>query len=195
MSDTYLTRHSLLGRVRESGDTEAWEEFASIYRPFVLILLRSLQIRWEEQEDIAQEVMIKILDDIKKFKGNSKFRTWLMTVVRNTAYSHLTKNSRRQAREEKYTTDPSLNVLNEAGFEDMYQKQWKTYICNVAFERIETKFTGKAIDVFKMTMDEQDISTICEKLKLTKETVYCLRTRVKNALIDEVARLTQQLEV
>ena len=139
--------------------------------------------------------MIKILDDITKFKGNSKFRTWLMTVVRNTAYSHLTKNSRRQAREEKYTTDPSLNVLNEAGFEDMYQKQWKTYICNVAFERIETKFTGKAIDVFKMTMDEQDISTICEKLKLTKETVYCLRTRVKNALIDEVARLTQQLEV
>jgi len=195
MADTYLTRQTLLWRVREEDACEAWEEFASIYRQFVLILLRSLDIPWQEQEDIAQEVMVKILRDIHQFNGKSKFRTWLMAVVRNTAYSYLSKMRRDRDREEKYVTDPSSRVMNESDFEAMYQKQWETYICSLAFKRIKTKFTGKAIDVFKMTMDEQDVETICRKLKLTRDTVYCLRTRVKNALIDEVARLRQQIEL
>ncbi|VGO12589.1 hypothetical protein PDESU_01142 [Pontiella desulfatans] len=195
MADTYLTRQTLLGRVLKENAEEAWEEFASIYRPFVLILLRRLDIRWEEQEDIAQEVMVKILKDIQSYNGKSKFRTWLMTLVRNTAYSHLTKNSRLKTREEKYATDPTGPIPEQHDFEEMYQKQWEAYICTVAFKRIQPKFTGKAVEVFQMTMDGQDADKICHKLKLTKETVYCLRTRVKNALIDEVARLCQQMEL
>jgi RNA polymerase sigma-70 factor (ECF subfamily) len=196
MADTYLTRYTLLSRVKEGVDAdEAWEEFASIYHPFVLILLRGMNIRWEEQDDIAQDVMIKILKNINQFNGNAKFRTWLMTVVRNTAYSHLGKQRRNKEREEKYATDPVDREMGQVDFEQMYQSQWESYICTLAFERIKTKFTGKAIDVFQMTMEEQDIEKICRKLELKKDTVYRLRTRVKTALIDEVARLRQQMEL
>ena len=195
MANTYITRQTLLWRVKKGESDDAEEEFASIYHPFVLILLRSMKIRWEDQEDIAQEVMVKILADIQQFNGKSKFRTWLMTVVRNTAYSHLRKMRRLKDREDKYATDPACQMMDKNDFEDMYQQQWETYICSMAFERIKTKFTGKAVEVFEMTLEEQDIDKICRKLKLTKETVYCLRSRVKNALIDDVARLCKQMEL
>lgn len=196
MADTYLTRYTLLARVKGDLDAdEAWEEFASIYRPFVLILLRGMNIRWEEQEDIAQEVMVKIFKNIGQFGGNAKFRTWLMTVVRNTAYRHLGKQKRRREREERYAGDPVKEKLEQPAFDEMYQKKWESYICTLAFERMKTKFTGKAIEVFNMTMEEKDVDHICKKLKLKRDTVYRLRTRVKTALIDEVARLRQQMEL
>jgi RNA polymerase sigma-70 factor (ECF subfamily) len=196
MDDQYQTRYTLLSRVKQGvGADEAWDEFVSIYYPFVLILLRGMKIRWENQEDIAQEVMIKIHSKINKFSGRSKFRTWLISVVRNTAYNHLGKLLRDKEREEKYATDPVVQEMDRSDFEQMYQQQWEIYICSLAFKNIKNKFTGKAIKVFEMTMDDQDIEKICRKLKLTKGSVYCLRTRVKNALTDEVTRLCRQMEL
>lgn len=50
------------------------------------ILTRSVQ------EDVAQEVLIAVARSIHRYRGDSKFRTWLYTVARNTAVAELRRS-------------------------------------------------------------------------------------------------------
>jgi RNA polymerase sigma-70 factor, ECF subfamily len=42
-------------------------------------------------EDVAQEAMLKIWKNLKKFDGNYKFKTWAYTITKNTALDYLKK--------------------------------------------------------------------------------------------------------
>ena len=48
----------------------------------------------EITKDITQEVMVKAILNIKKFKGNSKFSTWLISIASNIYKDMLKKNKR-----------------------------------------------------------------------------------------------------
>lgn len=44
-----------------------------------------------EAEDIAQEAFVKVWKNLKKFKPGAKFKSWLMTIVRNTTIDYIRK--------------------------------------------------------------------------------------------------------
>lgn len=48
----------------------------------------------ELADDLAQETMLKAILKIKKFKGHSKFSTWLIRIATNLYRDHLKKNRR-----------------------------------------------------------------------------------------------------
>ena len=45
----------------------------------------------EEAEDLTHDVFIRLFTKLKTFKGNSKFSTWLFSIVYNTTISFLRK--------------------------------------------------------------------------------------------------------
>jgi len=45
----------------------------------------------EEAEDVTQEVFLKIWRNLKKFKQNKKFKTWIFSIAKNTAIDFLKK--------------------------------------------------------------------------------------------------------
>ena len=49
----------------------------------------------EEVMDITQETFIKAYRSMEKFRGDSKFYTWLYRIAINTAKNHLIAKSRR----------------------------------------------------------------------------------------------------
>lgn len=46
---------------------------------------------FEQAEDVTQETFVKIWKNLGKFNENYKFRTWALTIARNTALDHLKK--------------------------------------------------------------------------------------------------------
>lgn len=44
------------------------------------------------QEDVGQEVLIAVARSIHRYRGDSKFTTWLYTVARNTAVAELRRS-------------------------------------------------------------------------------------------------------
>lgn len=44
--------------------------------------------------DITQDTMVKAIMNINKFKGNSKFSTWLITIATNIFKNHIKKNKK-----------------------------------------------------------------------------------------------------
>ena len=201
MSDTYLTRESLIWRVKDKGDQEAWEEFTAIYQPFVRILICKLSVTKGNIDDMTQEIMIELWKSIDRFdlKGSAKFRSWLMSLVRNIAFQYMRKVYSRQRREDSYVSDNQVVAGGEFAdvdrFEEVYEKEWEAYVCSCALASIRKKFVGNAVAVFEMSLEGHTTEEISEKLDVKQETVYQLRNRVKSALIKEIAQIRQLVGV
>jgi len=193
--EPFMTRDSLLLRVKDKKDEQAWEEFALIYEPFLRALLRKQSIPSSECDDISQEVMMKLYQNIEKYQkqNGAKFRTWLVTVLKNTMFSHLKKRKATQNRDERWAEE-KIRQLESNELEEDYETEWQQKICDLAFENIKKKFSGRAIDVFTQTLEEIPVETICKNLELKRDSVYRLRGRVKKALTKEVNFLREQLE-
>ncbi|MCM4165887.1 RNA polymerase [Arenibacter sp. A80] len=74
-----------------SGDTNSFSLLVDRYRDMVFILaLRMLKNR-EEAEEVAQDSFVKAFQSLNKFRGDSKFSTWIYRIAYNTCLDRLKK--------------------------------------------------------------------------------------------------------
>ena len=88
------TRASLLMQLQNSGDREAWCEFAALYEPAVFRMLRRSGLQEADALEIQQEVMLAVSRNIHRWKTGSQFgsfRGWLGIVTRNLLISWIRK--------------------------------------------------------------------------------------------------------
>ena len=90
------------------GDVEAFSKLVSAHSAIVRgIALRMLGS--QEAQDASQEVWVRVWANIKSFRGDSAFSTWLHRITVNTCLSFRRKESRRKARE----VDEEMTYLSE----------------------------------------------------------------------------------
>ena len=76
------------------GDTNAFSKLVDMYKDLVFTLaLRMLKNR-EEAEEVAQDTFIKTFKSLNRFKGDSKFSTWIYRVAYNTCLDRIKKNKK-----------------------------------------------------------------------------------------------------
>jgi RNA polymerase sigma-70 factor, ECF subfamily len=63
-------------------------------RPIYFLLLSMLKNE-AEAEDVAQETAIKVFLNLSKFRGESRFRTWVLSIARNEGLGRLRKLATR----------------------------------------------------------------------------------------------------
>ncbi|MEZ4793186.1 MAG: sigma-70 family RNA polymerase sigma factor [Gelidibacter sp.] len=77
------------------GDTKAFAVLVERYKDLVFTLaLRMLKHR-EEAEEVSQDSFIKVYKSLGKFKGDSKFSTWVYKVAYNTCLDRIKRNKRQ----------------------------------------------------------------------------------------------------
>ena len=90
------------------GDVESFSKLvrahAALVRGVTLSMLGS-----QEAQDASQEVWVRVWANIKSFRGDSAFSTWLHRITVNTCLSFRRKESRRRARE----VDEEMTYLSE----------------------------------------------------------------------------------
>jgi len=80
------------------GDVEAFSKLVRAHSALVHgVTLRILGV--EDAQDASQEVWINVWANMKSFRGDSAFSTWLYRVAVNTCLSFRRKESRRRTRE------------------------------------------------------------------------------------------------
>ena len=88
------------------GDTNAFSVLVNRYKDLVFTLsLRVLKNR-EEAEEVAQDTFIKAYKSLSKFKGDSKFSTWIYKIAYNTSLDRIKKNK-------KHINDVAINEFTE----------------------------------------------------------------------------------
>ncbi|MEX1188200.1 MAG: sigma-70 family RNA polymerase sigma factor [Bacteroidia bacterium] len=69
----------------------------------------------EEREDLIQEILLQALKGFPRFRGESKFSTWLYRVSLNTVFSYSRKNeNRKKAESEVEVIDLEMPKSDEA---------------------------------------------------------------------------------
>ena len=90
------------------GDVEAFSKLVRTHSALVRgIALRMLGS--QEAQDASQEVWVRVWANIKGFRRDSAFSTWLHTITVNTCLNFRRKESRRKARE----VDEEVMYLSE----------------------------------------------------------------------------------
>jgi RNA polymerase sigma-70 factor (ECF subfamily) len=85
----------LIGRM-QAGDAAAVAELASAYGPRIHQLAFRYTKNWEDAEEVAQDVLLKVYRKIDAFRGDAALSSWIYRITFNTAMSRL--RTGRQAR-------------------------------------------------------------------------------------------------
>jgi len=195
MAEAPLTRATLLVRLKDIDDSEAWTEFVQLYGPVVYGFARKRGLQDSDAADMVQEVLRSVARNADRMVYDPKkgtFRGWLYTVTRNKIYNFLSAQKRRpraagdvgsQERLESYA-DPSNDA--EADWELEYQRR----LSSKAMDRVKHEFQPATWQAFLGTAVEgRPAVEVGESLKMTSGAVYVAKSRVLARLRDEVQKL------
>lgn len=187
------TRQTLVFRACDPNDSQAWDEFTAYYAGFIRMVLMQLHAPPDDIEDLSQTILVKLwqnLPAVKLGRDHARFRTWLGTMIRNTFYTHFSQAVSRRRRE----TAAAVADFIPAEIEEVIESEWRKHLIALVMERLHASFSGKAMDVFTMTLDGKSAGEIALALKLTKDSVYVLRSRVESRFRKEARQLRSHLE-
>jgi RNA polymerase sigma factor (sigma-70 family) len=113
MPDVPLTQPSLLIRLRDASDEQAWAQFVDLYAPLVYGYARRRGLQDADASDVTQVVLRVVMSAIRKLDYDPQrgaFRHWLFTIVRTKLVSYVT----RQPIACQGTGDSGMQILLEA---------------------------------------------------------------------------------
>ncbi|MEM0927471.1 MAG: RNA polymerase sigma factor, partial [Planctomycetota bacterium] len=97
VSDSPITRATLVLRLRDPNDHQAWNDFIDDYGPMLYRFVRSRGLQDADAADIVQDVFRRVGSaigrlDYEREKGG--FRAWLFTITRNRLLTYFEKRKR-----------------------------------------------------------------------------------------------------
>lgn len=80
-----------IDRIME-GDSQAFAPLVDRYKNLVYTLALRMVKNTEEAEEAAQDTFVKVFRSLEKFKGESKFSTWIYRIAYNTCLDRIKKH-------------------------------------------------------------------------------------------------------
>ena len=192
MSDSPQTRNSLILRLKEPADAEAWFQFCEIYEPLILRIARSRGLQAADANDLAQDVFVRIAKSVQRWEPDpdrGSFRGWIGTIARNLTIDFL----RREKRKPVSANDPAMqNVTDRCAESDFYDAEYEKQLFAWAAEKIKPTFKPQTWQAFWRTaVDQQSVADVAQSLELSTGAVYMARSRVIAKLRQTVERINE----
>lgn len=190
------TQESLLLRVRDPSDREAWFEFTEIYRPVIIRLARTKGLQDADAEDLAQRVLLSIAGAIKRFEpdeSRARFRTWLKRIAENAILNALT----RRARDRASGDDAARSLLEQEPASsgpdsDLLRIEYRREVFRWAARQIRDEFEPNTWDAFWQTaVEDRDIQEVAAELGKNRGSIYAARSRVMRRLKEKIVEFEE----
>jgi RNA polymerase sigma-70 factor (ECF subfamily) len=105
----------LIGRLQRH-EPDAVDQLAAVYGPMIQQLALRYMKSWEDAEEVAQDVMMKVVRRIDLFRGDSALSSWIYRITFNTAMSRL-RNSKHSRPFEVLQSELSKDAERAEPFE------------------------------------------------------------------------------
>src|SRR4051794_10637138 len=92
------TRQSLVARLKDVCDDEAWREFVAIYEPIILRLMLRSGLQEFDARDVSQQVFAALAKDIEQWQPDGRegsFRRWLFQIAKNRVIKFIVHERKR----------------------------------------------------------------------------------------------------
>ena len=181
------TSISLLERLRQPTDQEAWARFVRLYAPLLYHWARGVHLSNQEAADLVQDILTLLVQKLPQFTYDRKksFRSWLRTVTMN--------KWREKCRSAEPAGDGSLGDVAEndpagAAWDTEYQQ----VVVRRALEIMQADFqpaTWKACWV--LVVEGRSAAEAAAELGLTENAVYLAKNRVLRRLREELGEFLE----
>jgi RNA polymerase sigma factor (sigma-70 family) len=193
MADAPLTRPSLLVRIRDAQDGQAWAQFVEVYAPLVYGFARERGLQDADAADLTQDVLRAVARSVGRLEydpARGSFRGWLFTVARNKLRNFISAR-KRQAVGSGDTGVQHLLEQQPSG-EDaeaaLWDQEYERRLFDWAAEQVRGGFQDATWQAFWQTAVEgKGAKEVAAALGVSVGAVYIAKSRV-------LARLREQIE-
>ena len=193
MAESVTTRPSLLARIKDTGDRQAWAEFVDIYAPLIYGFAQKQGLQEADAADLTQEVLGAVARSAARLDydpARGTFRGWLFTVVRNELCNFAAARKRQQAgsgdtdMKRRLEQQPAPSADDAAAWESDYERRLFALAC----EQVRRDFQESTWQAFWLTaIRGRSGKEVAGILGMTTAAVYLAKRRV-------IARIRQQID-
>lgn len=192
-----MTRLTLIQKLQEDCNEASWEEFISIYKGYLFVILKKMNFNDEDCHDLMQKTFLKVWENVQGFSHggkNGQFRRWLARITKNTALNHIVKLKRERDKTSLLEFEKQheyLSSISDPDIDKIADKEWGVYISNLAWKNMSSQINETLEKVFKLSMDNISRSEIADMLNIPPNTVSVYKRRVMSLLQKEIKRLEE----
>ena len=184
------TRATLLERVRDSRDSDAWEEFFALYAPLLERYARAFGLSASDAQDIRDQCLAVIAKRIGTFeydRSKGSFKGWLHRIARDKVVDAM-----RKPRPERPETAALLSIPDDSADPDeTWEREWRAEHLRYALAEVRRAEDDRGRELIDLLLDEVlTANEIAERTRLTANQVYKARAR----LALDVGRVLRRLD-
>ena len=195
MGETPLTRPTLLLRVRDPLDGDAWRQFLELYAPLVYQFGRRRGLQDADATDLAQTVFASLARDLRRFEydpARGSFRGWLLVVVRNQLVKQLARERRTatigSGGDDSLFADLPTRQSDEAVWDEEYERR----LFRWAAERVRVDFEERSWQAFWQTAVEgRSAKDVARDLTMSVGAVYTAKSRVLDRMKQAIEEIQE----
>ena len=185
------TQLTLVARLRDPSDAEAWERLERLYRDLLVHYAMREGLQAADAEDVAQGVFAALLRAMPNFRfdpARGRFRDYLFTATR----AHLARQKRFTARLVAGRTPIPIEgssdghaVEPEARDDEArarFEQDWINHHYRRAMDELRRTHPEDSVRVFERLLRGEPVETVATDLGTTVEAHYKRRERIRERL-------------
>ncbi|MEM7313885.1 MAG: sigma-70 family RNA polymerase sigma factor [Planctomycetota bacterium] len=192
------TRVSLIIRLPDAADVEAWRDFAESYEPFVYRFARRRGLQDADAREVVQEVFLGVARAIRRWEPDTKrarFRTWLFRIAKNQLLNKLSSRRKEMVLDTGAWERVEADAASDGAFSAEEEAEYQQAVFSWAATRIEKQVKAKTWSAFWMTSVEgKSVDDVASQLGVSAGQIYVARSRVIRKLREEIARFESEGE-
>jgi RNA polymerase sigma-70 factor (ECF subfamily) len=192
MAELPDTRMTLLLRIRDAQDQEAWRQFVELYAPVVYGYARKRGLQEADAQDVTQEVLRGVAGAVAGLDAVARqgsFRKWLFTLAHHKVFDF--RRKQRQAGQGSGDTGVQEALQQHAApdeHETIWDEEYDRRLFTWAAEQVRPQFEDRTWQAFWQTAIEgKAAQEVGQDLEMTVGAVYLAKSRV-------TARLREQIQ-
>lgn len=195
MTNVPETSESLIARVKDPANGEAWADFLDVYRPVILRMAKRRNLQDADAQDVCQKVFFAISQAISQWEPHPDhpFRAWLGRIARNAILNAVSRRPKDQA-----TGLSEVDLLLKAVPANDGESSWelvletRRQLFHRASQMVRCEFTDITWRMFWETeVEGRSVEAVAADCGRTTGAVYVARCRIMKRLSEIVQTESQ----
>lgn len=199
-NENWVTRVTLLQKLSDRHDEDAWRDFVAYYRGFIYGLIRRMGLSHSDADEVVQLVLLKSWDKLPDFRydpSRGKFRGWLGRVTGNAVKNYLRDCTGRYValeNENGITINEKEFLSSESEIDRLAEEEWREYLPKLAWKNIAGDFGDNVKQVYQLMLAGKTPEEIAVEVGIAVSSVYVYKKRIQDKLSVEIRRLERELD-
>ena len=196
MIELPTTHLSLMVRIRDARDDEAWRRFVAAYGPVVFGFATRKGLQEADAADLTQDVLQAVARAAPGWtydRQRGTFRGWLYTVARNKLRDFLAERRRRPGGEGDANDLLEGRPAPAEEEQTIWEQEYDRQLFVRAAETVRPEFTEATWRAFwQVAVEGRSRAAVAAELGMTLGAVYIAKSRVLKRLKEQTRRLQEE---